>query len=56
MSNQWKAEFISDNFGIQRFWGGHVEISMRAQFMPKGPVCPEILDSATRSSSDDHNS
>jgi hypothetical protein len=26
MSNQWKAELINDNFGIQSFWGGHDKI------------------------------
>jgi hypothetical protein len=46
MSNQKKAELVNGNFGIQSFWGGHGEILLRARFMPKGTVCPEIPDSA----------
>jgi hypothetical protein len=56
MSNQKKAELVNDNFGIQSFWGGHGEILLRARFMPKGTVCPEIPDSAIRPSSDSRNS
>jgi hypothetical protein len=42
MSNQRKSEFVSGNFGIQSFWGGHGEISSKFWFRPKGRVCPEF--------------
>jgi hypothetical protein len=43
MSNRQKFELVSDNFSIQRLWGGHREISLRARFMPKCTVAPEFL-------------
>jgi hypothetical protein len=36
VSNQRKAELVSNNFGIQSFQGCHGKISPRDQFMPKG--------------------
>jgi hypothetical protein len=55
MSNEWKAELVSNNIGIQSFWGGHAKILPRAWLMSKGMVRPEIPDSATWSSCDSHN-
>jgi hypothetical protein len=42
VSNQWKAELVNDNFGIQSVQGGHGEILPRDRFMPKGLVCSEF--------------
>jgi hypothetical protein len=30
MSNQKKAEFVNNNFGMQSFWGGHGKISSKS--------------------------
>jgi hypothetical protein len=43
MDNQQKAKFVSDNFGIQCFWGGHGKISPRTRLMTKGTACTEFL-------------
>jgi hypothetical protein len=56
MSNQRKAELVSDNFGIQSFQGSHGKISPRARLMAKGPVYPEFSISSTRPCSDSRNS
>jgi hypothetical protein len=56
VSNQRKTELVSDNFGIQSFQGCHGEILPRNRFMPKGPLYPEFLISATLPSSDSRNS
>jgi hypothetical protein len=42
MSNQQKAEFVNNNFGIQSFWRGHGKILSKSWFRPKGQVCPEF--------------
>jgi hypothetical protein len=42
MGNQQKAEFVSDDFGIQSFWGGHDKLLSKTLLMSKGIVCPEI--------------
>jgi hypothetical protein len=43
MSNQQKAEFVSENFGIQSFQGGHGKRSRKVLFVLKGTVCPQFL-------------
>jgi hypothetical protein len=42
LSNQRKAEFVNDNFGIQSFWGGHDKITSKSWFRSKGRVCLEF--------------
>jgi hypothetical protein len=39
MSNQQKAEFISDIFHMQRFCGGHGKISPKTYFIQVGMIC-----------------
>jgi hypothetical protein len=39
MSNQQKAEFVSDVFHIRSFWGGHGEISPKTYFMQEDMIC-----------------
>jgi hypothetical protein len=39
MSNQQKAEFISDIFHMRSFWGGHGEISPKTCFIQVGMIC-----------------
>jgi hypothetical protein len=47
MGDQHKSEVVSEDFGIQSFWGGHGKILPRPGLMPKGTVCPEIPNSET---------
>jgi hypothetical protein len=38
MSNQRKAEFVSNMFHMQSFWGGHGEILPRTYFVQEGMI------------------
>jgi hypothetical protein len=38
MSNQRKAEFVSDIFRMRSFWGGHGEISLKTCFIQVGMI------------------
>jgi hypothetical protein len=38
ISNHRKAEFVSDIFHMQRFWGGHGEISPKTCFIQVGMI------------------
>jgi hypothetical protein len=39
ISNQRKAEFVSDIFHMQSFWGGHGEILPKTCFIQVGMIC-----------------
>jgi hypothetical protein len=39
MSNQRKAEFVGDIFGMRSFWKGHGKISLITYFIQVGMIC-----------------
>jgi hypothetical protein len=55
MSNQQKAEFVSDIFRMRSFWKGHGEISPKTNFIQIGMICQKYYFS-DQSSFDCHNS